>query len=177
MSLTHAHILAADDDALVDLLGKEIERLIPESAFEHETRFYIAVDSLPRGLRAMQSIYQLDVSMALDDLAWHFLNHPSDRAARQTHDGLLELNLAEPAALFKSAWDIWSRHLDTYRTEGLKGMKPHAFLEHIGVQERIDPLNDQLWSFIETQNGLGLLRSWALYARKHPDRCLAPQQP
>jgi hypothetical protein len=57
--------------------------------------------ALPPGLRAMTAIYQLDVSMALDDLGWHFGNWP-DRALREeTLQGLKEFRGCSTTCLLR----------------------------------------------------------------------------
>ena len=54
----------------------------------------------------MVGIYDLDVSMTLDDLAWHFGNHNDERFLQETVASLMELEAKDAAALFSAAWDI-----------------------------------------------------------------------
>jgi len=56
----------------------------------------------------MVGIYDLDVSMTLDDLAWHFGNHNDERFLQETVASLMELEAKDAAALFSAAWDICS---------------------------------------------------------------------
>lgn len=63
----------------------------------------------------MAATYELDVSITLDDLAWHFLNWYDHDLAQETSRGLHELEAAEPAVLFDEAyrlvaerWEEWS---------------------------------------------------------------------
>lgn len=112
-----------------------------------------------------------DVSMALDDLAWHFGNQNDERALRETWNGLIELELPRIAELFRAAWLIMEPHLDTIRNGQIDG-DFHDRLEEIGAQQQIDPINDEIWAFCRSEGKLGLLHSWPRYARKHPERCL-----
>ncbi|MDE1162556.1 MAG: hypothetical protein PW792_11510 [Acidobacteriaceae bacterium] len=160
------------DQELFDHICKELESRIPQSVYESSAAFSKAIYQLPRGLQAMQSVYELDISMTLDDLAWHFLNHPADISSRRTYEGLLELELPAEASLFKQAWDIWAPHLEQYRQHGVGEQEPHDYLESIGVQKPINPLNDQLWKLLEKPNNLGLMQAWVNYARKYPERCI-----
>jgi len=46
---------------------------------------------LPTGLRAMAATAYLDISLALDDIAWHFLNFGEPNHVTETEAGLREL--------------------------------------------------------------------------------------
>jgi len=69
MVLTESFIRACDNDDALFRAG-------PEPApreLDWDTKGHLArMRALPPGLRAMIAIYELDVSMALDDLGWHF---------------------------------------------------------------------------------------------------------
>jgi hypothetical protein len=75
MALTENRILQCrNDDELFELLGLELTSRFPNGEGETEEdldAFVAKLRTLPVGLRAMASIYQLDVSLALDDLGWH----------------------------------------------------------------------------------------------------------
>lgn len=119
----------------------------------------------------MAGMHFFDVSMALDDLAWHFGNQHAEDALRETWNGLIELELTRIAELFRAAWLIMEPHLDAIRNDRITG-DFHDWLEEIGAQQQIDPMNDEIWAFCRSQGKLGLLRSWPRYARKYPERCL-----
>lgn len=171
--LTAAEIHAApNDEALIDLLNGEIHRLIPTESFADDEKYFDAVDVLPPGLRAMQGVYSLEVSMSFDDLAWHFLNHPSERSSQLIYNGLLELELAEVATLFKSAWDIMQPHLVEFVLIRNRDSNWHLWLKTNGLQSPIDPLNERLWEVIDSLPQR-LPSAWAIYARKYPERCIA----
>ncbi|HVR24173.1 MAG TPA: hypothetical protein VMU26_12750 [Candidatus Polarisedimenticolia bacterium] len=48
----------------------------------------------------MVGIYDLDVSMTLDDLAWHFGNHSDERFLQETVASPIEPEANDAAALF-----------------------------------------------------------------------------
>jgi len=73
MSLGVADIQAAkDDEQLFKRLSEALNELFPPGVQEDRSQFLDALVSALRGLRAMAAIFDLDVSMSLDDLAWHF---------------------------------------------------------------------------------------------------------
>ena len=51
--------------------------------------------------------------------------------------------------------------------------KLHDWLEEIGAQDQIDPMNDILWDLGAECGPLGLHQYWIAYARKYPERCAA----
>lgn len=174
MALTVEQIRETEnDEALFDLLSGELQRLLPESAQENREMYHHTLESLPRGLRAMAGVHFFDVSMTMDDLAWHFGNQNDERDLRETLNGLRELELLQIADLFENAWKIMEPHLDTLRRDEIKAEDFHQWLEDIGAQEKIDPMNDIIWEYAKQAGDLGLLASWPKYARKYPERCVA----
>jgi len=57
---------------LFSLLGRELKDRITTKRGSPE--FVAEIKELPVGLRSMATTYELDVSLALDDLGWHFGN-------------------------------------------------------------------------------------------------------
>lgn len=123
----------------------------------------------------MAATYDLDVSMALDDLAWHFVNHHSSQDfAEETIQGLHELGAAEAAEIFAAAFAIIKPHWQELEAVSLKSAKEaHAWLDAKGIQNQINPLNDRLWSLLRQQPTNSLMDYWVTYARKNPEHCLA----
>ena len=120
----------------------------------------------------MAATYDLDVSMALDDLAWHFGNHNDERFLQKTLTGLNELEAAEAAMLFSSAWEIVKPFLPEIRQKEWGSEDPHAYFERSGIQSKIDPLNEKMWAISEACGEHGLMQYWLTYARKYPMRCV-----
>ena len=165
----------ADDKALFDLLSEELNRLIPPGIQKDPERYHELLPALPRGLRAMAGIHFFDVSMTLDDIAWHFGNQNNDRALQETLNGLRELELLEIADMFERMWDFFIPYMSILRSEDpnvLRGKDPHDWLEEIGAQELADPMNDFIWAHCQKAGKWGLLESWPIYARKFPERCV-----
>jgi len=177
MALTTETILTTKDDKeLFDLLSAELQRLLPEELQKDRDRYHLVLTSIPCGLRAMAGIYEFDVSMTLDDLAWHFGNQNDERDIRETLNGLRELELPQIADLFEQAWKIMEPHLDTLRGDTVNSENFYDWLEEIGAQEKIDPMNDIIWDFCKKAGDLGLMQSWVFYARKYPERCITAEK-
>jgi len=176
MALTIDAIRAAkNDEDLVDLLTSELQRLLPDEVQQDRERFHKTLETVPRGLRAMAGIHEFDVSMALDDLAWHFGNQNDERDLKETLNGLRELELTEIADLFQNAWEIMKPHMAALQSGDFGGKEFSDWLEDIGAQQQIDPMNDIIWDFCKKAGGLGLLQSWVRYARMYPERCIADE--
>jgi len=155
------------DEALFKLLGGELKRLLPSYASDDLEPFVKALQHLPRGLRAMAATYELDVSMALDDLGWHFANWHHQGLALDTLAGLRELGALEEAGIFERAMAIALAHWDFFVYEG--------FVEAYNgsdIEVALSPLNDHLWHLLGYQGdgGRDLLALWAPYARRSPER-------
>ena len=104
---------AKDDSALFELLRSELDQKLPEGVREDWTAYSERLAQLPRGLRAMAGIFFFDVSMAMDDLAWHFGNQNDERELAETLDGLRELEMFEIADYFDKMWSSFSNRTCT----------------------------------------------------------------
>ena len=122
----------------------------------------------------MAATFELDVSMTLDDLAWHFVNYPNLDWYEETLQGLRELDASEAAALFEKAFAIvephWNKLAEVAEDEKFGAI--HDWLKATGIQEPIDPLNKQMWNLLDQWPDSGLMHYWIIYARKHPKRCV-----
>jgi hypothetical protein len=176
MAITVETIHAAPgDEALLQLLATELQQLLPIEIQEDREQFHQILGSLPRGLRAMAGTHEFNVSMAQEDLAAHFNNQNDERDLRETLHGLQELELPQVADLFDQAWKIMEPNLDTLRKDEVSLEKLHDWLDEIGVQEKIDPMNDMIWDISADAGPLGLHQAWVLYARKYPERCVVAE--
>lgn len=173
MSLTVQDIQAAKDgQELFDLLSATLQELFPPEIQEDPDRFLIALGKAPRGLRAMAGMHPLDVSMSMDDLAWHFGNHNDERFLEETAAGLKELGAAEAAEIFAAAWNVMRPHLAEIRTKDWASEDFIDYLEKTGIQSKIDTLNERMWAICKQRGDLGLLSYWLDYARKYPENCV-----
>jgi hypothetical protein len=176
MALSVQQIRAAEsNEALFDLLSGELQRLLPDAVQEDRDLYHQALDRLPRGLRAMAGMYFFDVSMSLDDLAWHFGNQNDERDLRETLNGLRELELLEIAGLFERQWEFMKPHMHTLQAGAYDGKDFPDWLKDVGAQSVADPMNRIIWDYCEKLGKLGLLESWAPYARKYPERCVVAE--
>lgn len=106
-----------DDERLFKLLTSALNELFPPDVQNDQNQFVIALTNAPSGLRAMAGIFDLDVSMSLDDLAWHFGNHNDERFLQETVASLRELEALEAADIFLSAWEIVKSYLPEIRSK------------------------------------------------------------
>jgi hypothetical protein len=170
--LTVRDIQAAESsENLIALLFRETSRLIPEDVAADTARLEAAVDRLPLGLQILQGIHDLATSMSFDDLAWHFTNFSGDLEIQRTLMALQAVEARRVAEIFASALEIWRPHLHLYRSGGVPAKDRHAFLNRTGIQQAIDPLNEELWAIIAELPD-GLYTYCASYARRFPDRCV-----
>jgi hypothetical protein len=166
---------AKDDNALFELLRSELDKQLPEGVREDWIDYSERLAQLPRGLRAMAGIYFFDVSMAMDDLAWHFGNQNDERELAETLNGLRELEMPEFADYFERMWIFFKPYMRELQTGEHGGKEFHEWLVDIGAQKLADPMNKEIWEYCEKHSDLRLLASWPIYARKYPERCVTSQ--
>ncbi len=173
MPLTLAEIQNAKDDAaLFQKLSAALGEIFPPELQDDRDRFYAALLVAPQGLRAKAGIYDLDVSMTMDDLAWHFGNHNDDRFLAETIASLKELGADEAANLFIAAWEIVEPFLAEIREKDRDPGDFTDYLQNSGIQSKIDPLNEDMWAICKACGDLGLMQYWLTYARKYPEKCV-----
>jgi hypothetical protein len=179
MAITTEAIRSAENnEALFDLLSKELQRLLPPEKQEDREWYYKTLGSLPKGLRAMNGMYFFDVSMALDSLAWHFGNQNDERDLRETLNGLRELEMPEIAEMFAQMWEFMKPHMATLQSGDYGGKDFSDWLEEIGAQDFANDKDRYIWDYCEKLGKLGMLETWPKYARKYPERCvIAEAQP
>ena len=155
---------AQTDEDLLALLCGELERQLGEASADRQL-LYRKLLELPLGLRAMGATHPLDVSMALDDLGWHFRNWPSMPLAEETLAGLRILGADLPARIFEEAWSLAQRHWTLVLSPGFHD-------EYFGseLEASLMPLNRELWQALgyDGSGGANLLTYWSPYARAHP---------
>jgi hypothetical protein len=153
------------DDQLFKLLGVELERRLPNGR-RADDRFVSQLRALPRGLRAMAATYELDVSLALDDLGWHFGNWHHLALGKETLDGLRELGADAMAEVFGRAFEIAQEYWEQLGSEDWSDWYNGSPLER-----RLRPLNNKA-SRIWHRSDRGLFALWIAYARQFPDRLM-----
>jgi hypothetical protein len=157
----------ASDDDLFALLGRELERRLPNGRRATD-EFVSELRQLPRGLRAMAATYELDVSLTMDDLGWHFGNWHHMGLAEETAAGLKELGATELADLFRQAF------VQARRFWGELGSEEWSTWYHgSALEEAVSPLNEMAWAILQTKP-MGLFTYWLEYARQFPERVEEP---
>lgn len=162
MRITIEAIDSSSDDELFTLLGKDLESRI--SAKRGSAEFVVQIRGLPVGLRAMAATYDLDVSLALDDLGWHFGNWHNEDLAEETARGLEELGASELAQVFRRAFETAKRYWRELDSE-----KWMEWYDGSPFEKAVEPLTDQAWSILKDKK-LGILKYWVDYARRYPEK-------
>jgi hypothetical protein len=152
---------SSSDQELFSLLGHELEDRLTTKRGSPE--FVAEIRDLPVGLRAMAATYELDVSLALDDLGWHFGNWHNFKLAEETAQGLKELGALELAEVFQTAFSL----AQDYWTE-LGSENWGDWYNSSPLAAKLNPLNDRAWAILEGKE-LGIFKYWVDYARRHPE--------
>jgi hypothetical protein len=161
-AITVDSIASGSDDEVFSLLGGELENRITSPRGSPE--FIAEIKELPQGLRAMAATYELDVSLALDDLGWHFGNWHSMELAEETATGLEELEAHELAEVFRAAFKLAQGYWIELGSENWMDWYHGSPFE-----EAVAPLNEKAWALLDGQKNR-IFKHWVEYARKHPDR-------
>ena len=111
----------------------------------------------------MAATYELDVSLVMDDLGWHFGNWHNTILAEETACGLDELGATELALIFKEAFQIAFRYWDELGTKDWS-----KWYHDSAMEKEIEPLNKQAWKILEGKKN-GVFEYWVNYARKYPE--------
>jgi hypothetical protein len=112
----------------------------------------------------MAATYELDVSLALDDLGWHFGNWHSVELAEETAAGLEELGAQELAELFRAAFDLAQDYWIELGAENWMEWYNSSALE-----KAVGPLNAKAWAIVRQKKN-GIFSYWVEYAKKYPER-------
>ena len=159
------------DDKLLDKLFAELNSRLPSELHEDLDAFVSALEGLSPGLRAMAATFKLDVSMALDDLGWHFGNWHHRGYCDETSRGLWELEAIEVATIFDEAYELVLPHWDDI--SDMLAVKFDVFADWYCESElhrALSPLNSLLWDICERSPDFRLFQFWLDYARKYPER-------
>ena len=157
-----AHAISSgSNEQVFELLGDELKsRLPPRSDLD----FVREMRKLPPGLRAMAATYELDVSLSLDDLGWHFGNWHDEELAEETAAGLEELEALELAALFREAFG----HAKTFWAE-LGSPNWMDWYHGSQLEKAVMPLNETAWSVLRPRWN-GIFSYWVEYAKRYPEK-------
>ena len=159
--LREIDIVGRSSEEVLKALSDELGRLLPRPS---DSRFLAMAKQIPLGLRAMAVTYYLDVSLALDDLGWHFGNYHSKRLAKETAWGLEELGAAELAHLFRKAFQLARKY---WRELGRKNWD--TWYGESALSKSLDALNGRAWEILRGKE-YRIMGYWVDYARRYPER-------
>jgi hypothetical protein len=134
-------VLAKSDDDLLKELFAVLSRLAIGNPYGDDSEFAKVIGPLPPGLRAMAATHNLDVSLTLDSLGWHFLNFGEPEFVKETHSGLRELGLDDMAGWFIEAYGI----VNPLKAEIRETDEFDETLREHGCLDRVDQLNRLAW--------------------------------
>jgi hypothetical protein len=155
--------LSKQDDMLLNKIFDLMKERLKTNPYGWDGEFSKEISGFPKGFRAMAATHHLDVSLALDDLGWHFLNFGESSHVRETEAGLRELDLHELADLFAEAYRIMKPHLPEIRKPGGDYF---ACLQRSGEMKRINELTDRAWKLQKSDD---IYSAWIRYARANPE--------
>ena len=158
---------SADDKHLYSLIAAELTRRLPGEEGDDLDEFLKRISILPIGFQAMAAMYQLDVSMTLDDLGCHFNNWHHRGYIEKQIWALRELELVEEADLLEQAYKLAQPHWHRIGDNETFG----DWYYNSDFAKQIDPLNDRFWQLCKPgETWDGMLGQWPRYARKYPER-------
>jgi hypothetical protein len=144
----------------------------PGNQYATDGKFAATIAAFPPGLRAMAATHCLDISLAIDDMTWHFGNFGEPGLVAETEAGLRELGLHEQALCFAKAKELMLPLLaGRMEADG----DPDEILERAGLERRAEELNLRAYELFKRGPGKSLIyEAWIRYARKHPERVFGP---
>jgi hypothetical protein len=113
----------------------------------------------------MAAIFKLDVSMALDDLGWHFANFHHKRYCKETSRGLHTLEASEAAEIFDRAFEIVLSYWDDI-SKMLMGDSRRNFCifsewyAGSSLEKALGPLNNALDEICDRSKKYRLMNYW-----------------
>jgi len=153
---------AQTDQGILKVLSKQLNDRLPAPQNGLDA-FVSALKGLPPGLRAMAAIYQLDISISLDDFGWHFANWHHHGYSRETARGLRELGATRAAELYEAAYELAAGHWEQLGSSNFAEWYKDSQLE-----KALEPLNQEMWALYGAMGELGLQKLWVEYARRNP---------
>lgn len=160
-----------DDEELYKLISNELYEQTKDINLD-ETDFYIErLKILPKCLWALGSIYELDVSICLDDLGWHFNNHYHWEMAQETLKALNYIGANKEADIFEEALKIVKKYwLELGRVINNKNGEFPEWHEKSQMDDELMALNEKMW---ELNKEKGLLDLLTEYVRDNPEAALS----
>ena len=114
----------------------------------------------------MAATYDLDVSLALDDLGWHFGNWHHVELAHETIRGLRELGADRMAEIFEGAFAHAKYYWSEMGSQNWVEWYPDSPLATATAS-----LTNEAYAIWEGQPQ-GLFSFWLLYTRRYPGKMI-----
>lgn len=161
---------SVSDEHLFSLIQGELSRLLPGEEGDDPGDFLRRLSQLPAGFQAMAAMYQLDVSMALDDFGCHFYNWHHRGYIEKQIWALRELQAQEEADLLAEAYRLAQPYWE--QIEAHEDFAAFcAWYNQSRLHEALIPLNKKMWDLCSRPGReRGMLHYWMDYARKYPER-------
>ncbi len=159
------------DDELLERIFALLQEKVSEDPYSDDGKFAEQIRSLPVGLRAMAATHWVDVSLALDDIGWHFLNFGERGHVDEVDRGLEEIGLPQLAEWLREADAIMQPLLP--RLAG--GAEYDDVIDDAGQSERLGELSSKAWGLGDDErlpkvSDSVIYGAWVRYARNHPER-------
>lgn len=125
---------------------------------------------MPKCFWALGSIYDLEVSISLDDLGWHFGNHYHWNLALETLEALKTIHAYEEAEILEETLKILEKYwiaLGKVLNEE-NGNFPRWY-EKSDLEDLLLPLNRRMWKLNEQRS---LLEVLTVYVRNNPEAAI-----
>ena len=117
----------------------------------------------------MAATHYLDVSLTLDDIAWHFLNVGEPRHVDETEAGLRQLGLEELADLFHETYELMQPYIPEMCGSG---ERLYERFERDGKDAAFGEITNKMALLdrgAPKVSGSLIFGSWVRYARKNPE--------
>ncbi|MGD8594871.1 MAG: hypothetical protein PVF82_18740 [Gammaproteobacteria bacterium] len=139
--------------------------------FKDSDSYVQKITSLPKCFWALGAIYDLDVSITLDDLGWHFSNHYNWNLALETLKALKTINAPEEAEIFEETLKIVRKYwLDLGKVLNKNDREFPEWYEKSGLDNELLPLNRRMWKLNKKRS---LLKILSVYVRNNPEAALS----
>ena len=155
-------VAAQSDEEILDLLLAELQARIDAALHDDLDAYVEELKGLPIGLRAMAATYQLDVSITLDDLGWHFGNWHHHGYAMETAEGLRALGALRAAEIFEAAHSLALRYWEEMGSENWM----EWYNADSPLAKAVEPLTREMWELVGDDRRI--MQYWVDYARRNP---------
>ncbi len=161
-----------DEGVLYERLAEEFSELTRDLNPADAEEWLSGTRLLPRSLWALASIYELDVSIHMDDLGWHFAHHYHWDTQQETLKALKVIGADDIAAVFEAALKVLKKHwLILGKIVNHKHIDFADWYPESELYEELGQFDLRMW---ELKDEAGLLDRLVKYVRANPSAALKP---